>query len=197
MILSIDISFTNCRNPVRLSLAEFEEKQRQLNLDLELAHQNLKKAKDEVAGTEGNDMSTVYFDSSYLFVLLFDPSVYLVEKMRLALAKKDLDLAAAEKEAQEKTALADKKLASVGALEEDNAKLKASLTEANKEVTHLKKDKVALNEKIEGISRKRNDLEAYLGALAKKLFLMLEGIFLCSTYLLFASHHELVDSLTP
>ena len=81
----------------------------------------------------------------------------------------------------EKTALADKKPASVGALEEDNAKLKASLTEANKEVTRLKKDKVALNEKIEGISHKRNDLEAYLGALAKKMFLMLEGISLCST----------------
>lgn len=31
-----------------------------------------------------------------------------------------------------------------------------------------------MNEKIEFISRKRNDLEAYLGGLAKKLFLMLE-----------------------
>ena len=87
--------------------------------------------------------------------------------MKQALVQKDLDLGAAQKEAQEKTTLANKKLASVGALEEDNAKLKASLIEANKEVIHLKKDKVALNEKIEGISRKRNDLEAYLGALAK------------------------------
>ena len=117
--------------------------------------------------------------------------------MKQALAQKDLDLAAAQKEAQEKTALADKKLASVKGLEEDNAKLKASLTEANKEVTRLKKDKVTLNEKIEGISRKRNDLEDYLGALAKKLFLMLEGIFLCPTVLLFASHCGSVDSLTP
>ena len=96
--------------------------------------------------------------------------------MKQAPVQKDLDLAAAQKETKENTALADKKLASVEALEEDNAKLKASLTEANKEVTRLKKDKVALNEKIEGISRKRNDLEAYLGALAKKLFLVLEGI---------------------
>ncbi|XP_048539665.1 uncharacterized protein LOC125518834 [Triticum urartu] len=94
--------------------------------------------------------------------------------MKQALAPKNLDLAAAQKEANKKTALADKKLALVEALEEDNAKLKASLTEDNKEATCLKKDKVALNEKIEGISRKRNDLEAYLGALAKKLFLMLE-----------------------
>ncbi|XP_044428523.1 uncharacterized protein [Triticum aestivum] len=96
------------------------------------------------------------------------------EKMKQALAKKDLDLAAAQKEAQEKIVLADKKLASVGAPEEENTKLKTSLNESNREVTLLKKDKVALNEKIEGISRTRNDLEAYLGALAKKLFLVLE-----------------------
>ena len=141
----------------------------------------MKKAKDEVAGTEGNDLSTVYLDHlpSYLLVLLSDPSAYSSEKMKQPLVQKDLDLAAAQKEAQEKTALADKKLASVGALEEDNIKLKASLAEANKEVTRLRKDKVALNKKIEGISRKRNDREAYLGALANKLFLMLEGIFPC------------------
>ncbi|XP_037480378.1 uncharacterized protein LOC119357578 [Triticum dicoccoides] len=94
--------------------------------------------------------------------------------MKQAMVQKDLDLAAAQTEAKEKTALADKKLASVGVLEEDNAKLKTALTEANKEVTRLKKDKVALNEKIEGISLKRNDLEVYLEALAKKLFLILE-----------------------
>ena len=140
-------------------------------------------------------MSTVYFDSSYLFDLVSDPSVYLAEKMRLALAKKDLDLAAAQKEAQEKTTLADKKLASVGALEEEITKLKASLTESNREATRLKKYKVTLNEQLESMSRRRNDLEAYLKALAKKLFLMLEGTFLYPTDLLFASHHEPVDSL--
>ena len=87
---------------------------------MELANQNLKKAQDEVAGMEGNDPSTVYLDhpSSYLFILLFELNMYFAEKMRLALEKKDLDLAAAQKEAQEKTALADQKLASVGALEE-------------------------------------------------------------------------------
>ena len=159
----------------------------------------MKKAKDEVAGTEGNDLSTVYLNhpSSYLFVLLSDPSVYFAEKMRQALAKKDLDLAAAQKKAQEKTALADKKLASVGALEEEITKLKTSLTESNREATRLKKDKVTLNEQLESMSRRRNDLEAYLKALAKKLFLMLEGTFLYPTDLLFASHHEPVDSLTP
>ena len=118
--------------------------------------------------------------------------------MRQALAQKDLDLAAAQKEAQEKTTLPNKKLASVGALEEDNAKLKTALAEANREVTHLKKDKVALNAKIEDISHKRNDLEAYLGELAKKLFLMLEGIFPCPTVLLSSIHHKshrLISSL--
>ena len=69
---------------------------------------------------EGNSLPTAYLDhpSSYLFILLFDLNVCFAEKMRLALEKKDLDLAAAQKEAREKTALADKKLASVGALEE-------------------------------------------------------------------------------
>ena len=107
--------------------------------------------------------------------------------MRLALEKKDLDLAAAQKEAQEKTTLADKKLASVGALEEEVSKLKSSLTESNQEATCLKKDKVALNEKLEAMARKRNDLEAYLRTLAKKLFLMLEGTPFNPTALLLAS----------
>ena len=107
--------------------------------------------------------------------------------MRLALEKKDLDLAAAQKEAQEKTALADQKLASVGALEEEINKLKSSLTKSNREATRLKKDKVALNEKLEDMARKRNDLEAYLGTLAKKLFLMLEGTPFNPTALLFVS----------
>ena len=106
--------------------------------------------------------------------------------MRLALEKKDLDLAAAQKEAQEKTTLADKKLASVGALEEEVSKLKSSLTESNREATRLKKDKVALNEKLEAMARKRNDLDAYLETPSKKLFLMLEGILFYSTVLLFA-----------
>ena len=50
-------------------------------------------------------------------------SVVSLEKMKEALEKKDLDLAAAQKEAREKTVLADKKLASVSKLEEENSKL--------------------------------------------------------------------------
>ena len=89
--------------------------------------------------------------------------------------KKDQDLAAARKEADDRTALAEQKLASVGQLEEENAKMKSALGEANKEVTRLKKDKVNLNEKMEGIARRRDDLESYLRSLAKKLFVKLEG----------------------
>ena len=54
---------------------------------------------------------------------------------------------------------------------------------------------MTLNEQLESMSHRRNDLEAYLKALAKKLFLMLEGTFLYPTDLLFASHREPVDSL--
>ena len=76
---------------------EFEEKHRQLNLDIELAQQNLKKAQDEVAGMEGNCLSSAHVDRplNYPFDLLFDLNVYFVEKMRLALEKKDLELAVA------------------------------------------------------------------------------------------------------
>ena len=61
--------------------------------------------------------------------------------MKEALEKKDLDLAAAQKEAREKTKLADQKLASVGKLEEDNATLKTAILEANREVEQLRKDR--------------------------------------------------------
>ena len=148
----------------------------------------MKKAEDEAASMEGSCLSTVHVDRllRYFFDLLFDLIAYFAEKMRLAL-EKDLDLAAAQKEAQEKTTLADKKLASVGALEEEVSKLKSSLTESNREATRLKKDKVALNEKLESMARKRNDLEAYLRTLAKKLVLMLEGTPFNPTALLLAS----------
>ena len=61
--------------------------------------------------------------------------------MKQALEQKDLNLAAAQKTAREKTELADKKLASIGKLEEENAQLKIAINEANKEVVQLKKEK--------------------------------------------------------
>ena len=59
-------------------------------------------------------------------------------------------------ELAERIKLADEKLASVTKLEQENTNLKAAL-------------------------EKKNDLEAFLSGLAKKLFLMLEGKPLCST----------------
>ena len=75
----------------------------------------------------------------------------------------------------DKTKLAEEKLASVGKLEEEDANLKAALDAANKEVSHLKNDKISLSDKASELVGKKNDLEAYLGGLAKKLFTMLEG----------------------
>ena len=95
--------------------------------------------------------------------------------MKEAQKKKDLELAEMQKAALEKTKLADEKLAPVTRLEEENTNLKAALDIANKEVSRLKSDKIALNDKASELVGKKKDLEAYLGGLAKKLFLMLEG----------------------
>ena len=103
--------------------------------------------------------------------------------------RKDEDLEAAQKKSDEKTALAEQKLTSVGKLEEENSRLKTALDEANKEANHLKKDKENLNEKLEGIARRRNDLENYLGSLAKKLFVMLEGVSFDPTGLFLSTRH--------
>ena len=84
-------------------------------------------------------------------------------------------MAAARKEADDRTALAEKKLALVSQLEEENTKMKSPLNEANKECTRLKKDNLNLYEKMESIARRRDDLESYLRSLAKKLFIKLEG----------------------
>ena len=137
---------------------------------------------------EGNCLSTVHIDRllKYFFDLLFDPIASFAEKMKLALDKKDSDLAAAQKAAQDKTVLADKKLASVGTLEGEVTRVTSCLNEANREVTSPKKDKVVLNEKLESAIRKRNDTEAYLRTLAKKLYLVLGGISFNPTVLMFA-----------
>ncbi|XBI10014.1 hypothetical protein VPH35_137418 [Triticum aestivum] len=120
----------------------------QLKLDLDLAKENLKKAQDEVA--------------------------IMGDKMKQALEHKDIDLVGAQKTAREKTELADKKLDLVGKLEEENAKLKTAVDEAKKEAVQLKQEKVVLADKVGALTRKRDELEVYLGGLAKKMFLMLE-----------------------
>ena len=83
-------------------------------------------------------------------------------------------------------------MTSVGKLEEENANLKAALDAANKEVSLLKNDKIALSDKASELVGKKNDLEAYLGGLAKKLFLMLEGNPFYLTALLLSTHHKTV-----
>ena len=116
--------------------------------------------------------------------------------MRQALEQKDLDLAVAQKTAREKTELAAKKLASVGKLEEENAKLKTVIDGAKKEVVQLKEEKVALTDRVGDLTRKKDELETYLGGLAKKMFLMLEGTFLYPTGYRKLSHYVTVTS-TP
>ena len=108
--------------------------------------------------------------------------------MKDAQKKKDLELAEMQKAALEKTKLADEKLASVGKLEEENANLKAALDAANKEVSRLKNDKIALSDKASELVGKKNDLEAYLGGLSKKLFVMLEGNLFYPADLLSSTH---------
>ena len=58
----------------------------------------------------------------------------------------------------------------------------------------MKKDKENLNEKMEGIARRRNDLENYLGSLTKKLFVMLEGVFFDPTGLILSTRNMIIDS---
>ena len=112
--------------------------------------------------------------------------------MKEALKKKDHDLAEAQKAALDKTKLAEEKLASVGKLEEENANLKAALDAANKEVSRLKNDNIALSDKASELAGKKNGLEAYLGRLGKKLFIMLEGNLFYPTDLLSSTHRRTV-----
>ena len=103
-------------------------------------------------------------------------SVVSLERMKEALEQKDLDLVAAQKEAREKTKLADQKLATVGKLEEENAKLKTAVSDANREVEQLRKDKENLTTEVDGLRAKTGKLESHLEQLAAKLVLKLEGM---------------------
>ena len=104
-------------------------------------------------------------------------SLVSLERMKEALEQKDLDLAAAQKEAREKTKLADEKLASVSKLEDENATLKTVVSDANHEVEQLKKDKENLTVEVEGLKTKASKLESHLEQLAAKLVPKLEGMY--------------------
>ena len=112
---------------------------------------------------------------SFLSILDVDFTRRAADKLEEALKKKDQDLAEAQKEASSKTKLAEEKLASVGTLEQENSRLKTALETANRDASRLKKEKMALHDKAGELAGKVKDLEAYLGGLAKKLFVMLEG----------------------
>ena len=120
----------------------------------------------------------------------------LVGQLEVALEQKDLDLAAVQQVAQEKAELAAQKLASVGALEAEIIRLRGSLDAANQEVTRLKNSKSVLNDKYEALFQKRIDLEAYLGDLTKKWYLVLEGMSLLARVKLDRSTHVLLADLT-
>ena len=96
--------------------------------------------------------------------------------MKEALEQKDLDLAPAQKEAREKTKLVDDKMASVGKLEDENATLKTAVSDANREVERLRKDKENLTAEAEGLKTRTGKLESHLEQLAAKLVLKFEGM---------------------
>ena len=85
-------------------------------------------------------------------------------------------MAAARKEADDRTAQADQKLASVSKLEEENGKLKTAISGTNPEVEQLKKDKENLTTEVDGLRAKTGKLESHLEQLAAKLVLKLEGM---------------------
>jgi hypothetical protein len=86
--------------------------------------------------------------------------------MKKALEDKDKALADAQKTATEKTQAAEKKLATVKRLEEDNTK--------------LKEERVAWSINMKELDKRAKGLEKYLGDFAQKMFAKLEGNFLRS-----------------
>ena len=88
--------------------------------------------------------------------------------MKQALERKDNKLAGAQKVAREKTEAAERKQALVGKLEEENAALKTVVEEVKKEAAQLKGEKIVLTDKVDQLTRKRDELEEYLGVLQRK-----------------------------
>ena len=72
--------------------------------------------------------------------------------------------------------------------------MKTVVTEANKEVARLKKDKETLSDKVGDLTAKKGELEAYLGRLAEKLVLKLEGTSSRPIVLRSSTHYIIVDS---
>jgi DNA repair exonuclease SbcCD ATPase subunit len=87
--------------------------------------------------------------------------------MKKALEDKDKALADAQKVAKEKTQAAEKQLAAVGKVEEENTK--------------LKQERADWNKNLERLTKRAKGLEKYLGDFAQKMYIYLEGNFLQSS----------------
>jgi DNA repair exonuclease SbcCD ATPase subunit len=87
--------------------------------------------------------------------------------MKKALEDKDKALADAQKVAKEKTQAAEKQLAAVGKVEEENTK--------------LKQERADWNKNLERLTKRAKGLEKYLGDFAQKMYIYLEGNFLRSS----------------
>ena len=83
--------------------------------------------------------------------------------MKQALENKDKDLALAQKEARNKTKLANEKLASVDKLEEEIKNLKSA-------VGTFTQEKQALEEKVTQLTEKKNALEAHIEEVCEEFF---------------------------
>ena len=95
-------------------------------------------------------------------------NVISLDTMRKALEKKDADHAGAQKVGREKNEAAERKLASDGKLEEENAALKTAVEEVKEDATQLREEKVVLTDKVDQLTRKRDELEIYLGDLQRR-----------------------------
>ena len=70
--------------------------------------------------------------------------------------------------------------------------------EVKKEAAQLKEEKVVLMEKVDQLTRKRDSLEAYMGSLAKKLYIMLKGnLSHSSEFCYFADSYDAAESYFP
>ena len=90
---STDCSFLQKSCELGARYAELEKKQIQLNLDLKLARENLKKAQEGAVGMLGEDL--VYCLCPVFPSLVLTRLSSLAEKMKEALEKNDRDLAEA------------------------------------------------------------------------------------------------------
>jgi hypothetical protein len=90
-------------------------------------------------------------------------NVISLDTMKKALEEKDKALANAQKVAKEKTQTAEKKLAAIAKVEEENNK--------------LKQERATWSKSVEKLSKRAKGLEEFLGNFSKKMYGFLEGNF--------------------